>query len=151
MSSSKKITNFFQRQPNMSERQAASGNKREGFNEGHRGILRLCISSGYSNTVVISYRVSKKNCSIFIQLIWPIKCQILSILTSTKYLQNLLRDGTLSVISNVKKISILGSLGNAKNAKSQFVFFWTPNITMLEEQRHLDQIWRVANSNNSII
>ena len=59
-------------------------------------------------------------------MIWPIKCLIL---TSTNHLQNLLRDGTPSVISTVRKISILGSLNNAENAKRQF--FWAPCICQL--------------------
>ena len=44
----------------------------------------------------------------FLRLIWPIKCLILTLLTSNKYLQNLLKDGTLSVVSAVKRIFILG-------------------------------------------
>ena len=39
----------------------------------------------------------------FIQLIWPSKCLILTILTLAKCLQNLLRDSTWSVISIAKK------------------------------------------------
>ena len=39
----------------------------------------------------------------FIWLVWPYKCLILTILTMTKCLQNLLRDSTLSVISIAKK------------------------------------------------
>ena len=54
------------------------------------------------------------------QLVWPIECIIMTILTMTKYLQNLLRDGTLSLISIVKIFFMLGSLDDAKNAKRQF-------------------------------
>ena len=39
----------------------------------------------------------------FLRLIWPFECLILTILTLTKCLQNLLRDSTLSVISIAKK------------------------------------------------
>ena len=46
------------------------------------------------------------------------ECLVLTILTLTKYLQNLLRYGTLSLISIEKK----SSLDDAKNAKRQFFF-----------------------------
>ena len=39
------------------------------------------------------------------------------ILTLTKYLQNLLRDSTLSVVSVAKKNFIQGSLDDAENVK----------------------------------
>ena len=60
-------------------------------------------------------------------MIWLIECLILTILTSTKYLQNLLKDGTSFVIFTVKKNSILGSLDNAKSAK-RHLFFGHPII-----------------------
>ena len=58
------------------------------------------------------------------------QCLILKISTSTKHLQNLLRDGTLSVISIVKKISTLGSLDIAKNAKRQFFLATRYNVNV---------------------
>ena len=57
---------------------------------------------------------------LFIWLIGPFECLILTILTSTKCVQNLFRESTLSVISIIKKISILGFLDNAENIKRQF-------------------------------
>ena len=54
------------------------------------------------------------------------ECLILTTLTLTKYIQNLLRDGTLSLISIVEKKIFLGSLDDAINAKRQS-FFWTPD------------------------
>ena len=53
-------------------------------------------------------------------MIWPIKCLILTILISTKYLQNLLIDSSLSVISTEKKNFIQGSFDDTENAKRQF-------------------------------
>ena len=41
---------------------------------------------------------------------WPFKCEILTILTLAKCLQDLLRDSTLSIVS-----VIVGSLDNAEN------------------------------------
>jgi len=49
-------------------------------------------------------------------------------LTLAKYLQNLLRDSTLSIIF-VKKKSIVGNLHNAENCLKT-LFLWTPVILL---------------------
>ena len=47
---------------------------------------------------------------------------MLTVLTLTKYLQNLLRDSTLTAISIAKKILILSGVDYAENAKWNFLF-----------------------------
>ena len=42
-------------------------------------------------------------------------------MASTKYLQNLLKDETSSLISTVKKISIPGGLGNAAGGRREYL------------------------------
>ena len=56
--------------------------------------------------------------------------------TLTKYLQNLLKDGTSSVIFTFKKISVPKSLDNAKNVKeSFFVYLIHAHLLLLGPRR----------------
>ena len=77
----------------------------------------------------------------FIQLIWPSKCLILTILTLAKCLQNLLRDSTWSVISIAKKF--LFKVVSMMLKMPIVTFFW---ITL-----YLVRIKSVSASQHSII
>jgi len=56
-------------------------------------------------------------------LIWPFQCLILTVLTMTKYLENLLRDSTLPFISFAKKFLSQAVLMILKIPNKTFFWF----------------------------
>ena len=97
----------------------------------------------YNNIMVILFTKKIIFLFRFVQLMWSIKCLIL---TSTKHLPNKLRDGTLSVISTVKKNSILSSLDFVENTKRHFFFGHSIHNINGETYENISKNWECDRS-----